>query len=152
VVGSYGYLTTRQRLFGFILNMSRATSSPPLTLYILRGINLSRSKKVLCHWTQTVGAKPAFTVRAIPGSLTLKHAGASTFKVKLLFERYSVQLQIRDNGKGFNPALQYDGSGLIGMRERARRTGGELAIESSPGGGTEIRVVLRLGQAEALEA
>jgi response regulator receiver domain-containing protein len=53
-----------------------------------------------------------------------------------------VQLQIRDNGKGFNPALQYDGSGLIGMRERARRIGGELAIESSPGGGTEIRVAL----------
>jgi hypothetical protein len=117
------------------------------------GINLSRSKKVLCHWTQTVGAKPAFTARAISGSLTLKHAGASTFKVKLLSERYGVQLQIRDNGgKGFNPALQYDGSGLIGMRERARRIGEELAIESSPGGGTEIRVVLRLGQAEALEA
>lgn len=82
----------------------------------------------------------------------MKHAGASTFKVKLLFERYSVQLQIRDNGKGFNPALQYDGSGLIGMRERARRIGGELAIESSPGGGTKIRVALRSGQAEALEA
>ena len=44
MVGSYGYLTTRQRLFGFILNMSRATSSPPLTLYILliaRELNIS---------------------------------------------------------------------------------------------------------------
>jgi signal transduction histidine kinase len=93
-------------------------------------------------------------MRIVQESLTniMKHADASRFEVKLLFERHGVQVQIRDDGKGFDPALEYDGFGLIGMTERARRIGRELTIASSPGRGTKIRIALQSVQIEALQA
>ncbi|MGH8568962.1 MAG: sensor histidine kinase, partial [Gammaproteobacteria bacterium] len=83
-------------------------------------------------------------IRIVQESLTntIKHANASRFEVKLLFEPHGTQLQILDDGKGFDPTLPYDGFGLIGMRERAGRIGGDLTIASSPGKGSEIRVAL----------
>ena len=50
---------------------------------------------------------------------------------------------MRDDGRGFEPdATTTDGGGgglgLGGMAERARLVGGELTIESRPGGGTEL--------------
>jgi len=83
-------------------------------------------------------------VRIVQESLTntIKHANASRFEVKILFESHGTQLQILDDGKGFDPTLPYDGFGLIGMRERAERIGGDLTIASSPGKGSEIKVAL----------
>ena len=79
---------------------------------------------------------------------TIKHANASRFEVKILFEPHRTQLQILDDGKGFDPTLPYDGFGLIGMKERASRIGGELSITSAPGKGSEIRVALGSAQHE----
>jgi len=91
-------------------------------------------------------------VRIVQESLTntIKHADASRFEVKLVFEPHRTQLQILDDGKGFDPTLPYDGFGLIGMRERAERIGGDLSIASSPGKGSEIRIALGSAQYGAL--
>jgi len=91
-------------------------------------------------------------IRIVQESLinTIKHANASRFEVKVLFEPHRTQLQILDDGKGFDPTLPYDGFGLIGMKERASRIGGELRITSAPGKGSEIRVVLGSEQYGAL--
>ncbi|MGH8478723.1 MAG: MASE1 domain-containing protein [Gammaproteobacteria bacterium] len=91
-------------------------------------------------------------IRIVQESLTntIKHANASRFEVKLLFEPHRTQLYILDDGKGFDPTLPYDGFGLIGMRERASRIGGELSITSSPGKGSEIRVALGSARDDAL--
>jgi signal transduction histidine kinase len=59
-----------------------------------------------------------------------------------LFEGHSLQLEIRDDGIGFDPTRQYEGFGLMGMSERAKRIGGKLTLLSLPGKGTEIRVAL----------
>lgn len=58
-----------------------------------------------------------------------------------------VCMEIRDNGRGFDPARVVpaeDGSriGLVGMRERLRLLGGSLEIESAPGGPTIVRATL----------
>jgi hypothetical protein len=57
-VGSYGYLTTRQRLFGFILNMSRAAFSLPLTLYILRESTYLARRKSCAIGPRQLGQNP----------------------------------------------------------------------------------------------
>ncbi len=50
-------------------------------------------------------------------------------------------LEIRDDGRGFDAnSRSYSGFGLLTMRERAAELGGSLAIESSPGQGTRLRV------------
>lgn len=80
-----------------------------------------------------------------------KHAGATNVGVFLERRGGHVVLIVEDDGRGFDPEeVSHDGDGagmgLIGMRERAALVGGELDVESSPGGGTAVyvRVLLTL--------
>lgn len=80
-----------------------------------------------------------------------KHARASKVTVRLRLARGQVQLEVQDNGVGFNntddwAALARDGHlGLVGMRERAQAIGGRLEVFSRPGKGTRIRVTAPAG-------
>ncbi len=74
----------------------------------------------------------------------LRHARATEFHAKLAFASSSLQLTLTDNGQGFDPRLKPDGFGLRGMRERVDAMGGLLTIESQPGKGTRIAVVVTL--------
>jgi signal transduction histidine kinase len=48
-----------------------------------------------------------------------------------------------DDGSGFDPAARRRrGFGLVGMRERAEAVGAAFTINSRPGAGTEVEVVL----------
>jgi two-component system, NarL family, sensor histidine kinase LiaS len=56
--------------------------------------------------------------------------------------RKRVELQVRDNGRGFDPScIPPDRLGLGIIRERAQAIGAELTIESQPGRGTQLVVV-----------
>jgi len=77
-----------------------------------------------------------------------KHAHATTVQVRLSsVEDGHVMLSIRDDGVGMNPSdRRKPGSfGMLGMRERARAVGGVMRIESRPGTGTTIEVVVPVG-------
>ena len=78
----------------------------------------------------------------------LKHAGASRIGVNLHLEAHNLHLRIGDNGRGFDQQDVFSSRaghfGLIGMRERAERLGGELRLESNPGAGTEVEVTVPL--------
>ncbi len=77
-----------------------------------------------------------------------KHAQAGFVTVRLAVVEDALVVSIRDDGRGF--ALQQtevtllSGAGLRGMRERAAAVGGELPVESAPGAGTTVRLVLPL--------
>jgi signal transduction histidine kinase len=72
----------------------------------------------------------------------LKHAHATRVSVSLNQCDQAVTLEIVDDGRGFDPAevRERGGFGLRGMEERALRLGGELAVQSSPGEGTRVRM------------
>jgi signal transduction histidine kinase len=76
----------------------------------------------------------------------LKHAAPGRIDVQLSFPIMQVLLEVKDDGRGFDPAAapgHRDGHfGLQGMHERAKRLGGKLAVESSPGRGTCVSVLL----------
>lgn len=76
----------------------------------------------------------------------VRHADADALAVRLGANGGGgVRLVIEDDGRGLPAGTSGgDGSGLglLGMRERARRVGGSLRIESAPGRGT--RVTLRV--------
>jgi len=63
-----------------------------------------------------------------------------------------LNLLVRDDGTGFDPAAvgSSDGLGLAGIREQAEVLGGSFALGSAPGAGTELRVwwPLQTGPAE----
>ncbi|MGD9118374.1 MAG: GAF domain-containing sensor histidine kinase [Dehalococcoidia bacterium] len=79
-------------------------------------------------------------------SNVIKHAKASSARVKLNFGKLRLVLLVEDNGTGFDTssALSMSGDkqslGLLGMRERAELCGGTLKIDSTPGDGTRIKV------------
>jgi len=83
--------------------------------------------------------------RIVQESLTNMGRHAKASKVDIVLEQKQDQyiLQVRDNGKGFDPAVRKDKSfGLVGMRERALSLGGEVEISSVPGHGTVIKVCI----------
>jgi two-component system nitrate/nitrite sensor histidine kinase NarX len=70
-----------------------------------------------------------------------KHAGASAVEIHLQQEGSSVEISIRDDGRGFDPGSTPPGHyGLSMMRERAETVGANLSITSEPGRGTELTV------------
>jgi two-component system sensor histidine kinase DegS len=71
---------------------------------------------------------------------TLKHAQARNVIINLRCAPPLMELEILDDGKGFDPAsLRPGGLGLRNMRERAALLGGKLTIDASPGKGTRVR-------------
>ncbi|HJZ95098.1 MAG TPA: sensor histidine kinase, partial [Candidatus Solibacter sp.] len=78
----------------------------------------------------------------------LKHAGARRIAVTLHLEARKLFLRIVDDGRGFDELDAFCSRGghfgLIGMRERAERMGGELRLSSHPGEGTELEVTVPL--------
>jgi signal transduction histidine kinase len=71
----------------------------------------------------------------------LKHAQATKIRILLACVDGSIELEIQDNGKGFDPEGSFPGHlGLQSMRERATQLGGTLRTESAPGMGTAIIV------------
>jgi len=90
--------------------------------------------------------------RVVQEALTniARHAGASRVEIGLLFRDDAVQVEVRDNGIGFDAraatSSRERGLGLFGMRERVELIGGGFSIESRPGQGTciEVRVPLTI--------
>lgn len=75
----------------------------------------------------------------------LKHGSVTTTTVYLRVEDEHIELEVVDNGIGFNlsEVSHKGGLGLISMRERAEQLGGSLLIHSVPGKGTRVKVRMR---------
>ncbi|HXG40777.1 MAG TPA: PAS domain S-box protein, partial [Candidatus Limnocylindrales bacterium] len=73
----------------------------------------------------------------------VKHAGPAQVRVTVRGDGTSARLVVADDGAGFDPSAVGEGHyGLAGMRARAERVGGRLAVEARPGGGTRVSVTV----------
>jgi signal transduction histidine kinase len=74
----------------------------------------------------------------------LKHSGASMVTIVLRGNPDGADLEVNDNGIGFDPesVKRKGGIGLLSMQQRAERLRGRLTIRSAPGEGTSIKVSL----------
>jgi signal transduction histidine kinase len=71
----------------------------------------------------------------------VKHAHASTVILRLDRQDDELFLEVRDDGRGFDPAEPFPGHlGLRSIQERAARLGGTCSIESAPTQGTSLHV------------
>ncbi|HYL75135.1 MAG TPA: two-component regulator propeller domain-containing protein [Bryobacteraceae bacterium] len=79
---------------------------------------------------------------------TVKHAHAHKVRIGLEMDNGRLRMQVTDDGEGFEQTgafSEIDGHfGLLGMRERAQRLGGELQLASKPGQGTKVEVTVPL--------
>jgi two-component system, NarL family, sensor histidine kinase UhpB len=71
----------------------------------------------------------------------VKHANPTMVEFSLNLHPTCLELRVKDDGKGFDPALlktNKGGLGLVGMQERTQLVSGDLKINSAPGLGTEV--------------
>ncbi|WP_237536904.1 sensor histidine kinase [Streptomyces sp. SID5785] len=121
-------------------------------------------KKTVGDWGARTGVRAGFTLTGTAQPLheeieatllriteealsnAARHAHADRVGVTLSFMAGEVMLDVRDDGRGFDPLTVSHrtartgagGFGLDGMRARAERLAGAVTIESEPGGGTAI--------------
>jgi signal transduction histidine kinase len=78
------------------------------------------------------------------------HAQARTARLSLHREDDTLRLVVEDDGSGFDPAAASGDMrfGLLGMRERAEMVGGKLSIDSAPGKGTQVTLLMRVANVE----
>ena len=80
----------------------------------------------------------------------LKHGGATRIDIELRFAPDGTNLTVTDNGQGLesgNRATSGAHFGLQGVRERVDKLGGLLDIDSAPGEGTRLAVMVPSGDA-----
>ncbi|MFG2560275.1 sensor histidine kinase [Streptomyces sp. NPDC048496] len=118
-------------------------------------------KKTVIGWAERHGTRADFTVTGTVepihdeiGATLLRiaeealanvgrHAGASRVGITLSFMGDEITLDVRDDGRGFDPAAlpphsRAGGFGLRGMRARAERIAGTVEVETEPGRGTAV--------------
>lgn len=80
-----------------------------------------------------------------------RHSEATEVVVELNSSRDSVEMVVRDNGRGIPVSPQARGGhvhhGLSVMKERAERVGGTLLVQSDVGQGTQVRVSIPVAKA-----
>lgn len=69
----------------------------------------------------------------------LRHSGCREIALDVELRRRTLEVTLRDDGAGFDPANAAKRDGLANMRARAAKIGGSLAIDSALGGGTTVR-------------
>jgi signal transduction histidine kinase/ligand-binding sensor domain-containing protein len=81
----------------------------------------------------------------------IRHAAAQRLSISLRFDSGRLNVAVEDNGLGFDCSLerleQSQHFGLLGMRERVERMGGEFHLTSAHGAGTTVRLQIPIGRA-----
>jgi len=72
----------------------------------------------------------------------VKYAAADRALFSLKGEKNNLSMLIRDNGKGFDTDQFTEGNGLKNMKKRAGEIGAQLVIDSWPGNGTTIQLMV----------
>ena len=73
-----------------------------------------------------------------------KHAASASVHIAFTCDRRRLRLSVRDDGRGFDPAMATEGNGLRNMRKRVAALGGRIDITSSAPGGTTLTLELPL--------
>ena len=86
--------------------------------------------------------------RIIQEQLTniIKHSGASHAIIKLVQDQDKIQLEVRDNGSGFDMNATRMGLGLNNIFTRVEHYHGVATLETSPGDGCLLKAVLPANQ------
>ena len=72
----------------------------------------------------------------------IHHGHARRLAISMTRQDGHVELEVADDGTGFDPSFPHAGSGLRHIRERVGEIGGTVEIASDPGAGTTVTVVV----------
>jgi signal transduction histidine kinase len=89
--------------------------------------------------------------RVVQEALTncAKHSAATEIQVQVVRGRTRLDVSVRDNGVGMDPASTHKGLGLTGIKERVKDINGSTSIQTRPGEGTIVHITLPVPAAES---
>jgi signal transduction histidine kinase len=76
-----------------------------------------------------------------------KYAAATTVEVRMRDACGEIQVDVIDDGRGFDVGSVSRGAGLTNMEDRIDALGGNVHVVSTPGSGTTLRVTVPVAQA-----
>lgn len=76
----------------------------------------------------------------------IKHSGCTDIEVNVLVYNNQLQMRIADNGVGFEANHVKSGIGLANMKRRAKLFGGKLHINTRPGKGCEVMIIIPIAK------
>lgn len=103
--------------------------------------------EVIIDLPQPFSLEISFTVyRIVQAALTniTLHSHATEVMLQITIHSHTLYIVVKDNGEGFNPAQNFTGFGILGMRERALALNGQFNLLSEPGAGCLITVQIPL--------
>jgi signal transduction histidine kinase len=74
----------------------------------------------------------------------VKHSQASRARIEIYLEKEQIIIEAQDNGKGIDLEQPWKGIGLNTIKDRVRLLEGTMQIDSVPGKGTLVSIVLPL--------
>jgi len=80
----------------------------------------------------------------------LKHAAATRIEIRLAYAQLTLELEITDNGKGFDAGVVKKGLGLQNIIKRISLLNASHKLISAPGAGTSLFILLPLGARESV--
>jgi ligand-binding sensor domain-containing protein/anti-sigma regulatory factor (Ser/Thr protein kinase) len=112
---------------------------------------LNCDNKVLKLTLEMAARKNFFLILKESLNNAIKHSGCKNLTVDIRLTNYDIELQITDDGVGFDPALKYaerpnstGGNGLVNIKSRADELNARLKIESEIHKGTQVRLVFSI--------
>ncbi|WP_246070667.1 sensor histidine kinase [Paenibacillus kobensis] len=84
----------------------------------------------------------------------MKHSKASHVELLLYYEDHRIRYRYKDDGIGFETdgvQLSFDHMGLSGIRERVSALEGETIMQTAPGKGLEVEIILPLPNADKIQ-
>lgn len=138
------YADIREAIDSLDVKAGSISLTPALESYIKQFSRRTRTKVEFTASKELQGLHPLAQLQLLriaheALSNARKHASATQISVRLENTAQSIELMVKDNGKGFLPSKQ-KGAGLRIMEERASSINGIFTVTSSPGEGTEVKV------------
>jgi signal transduction histidine kinase len=100
-------------------------------------VSTTVSSDGLGRYPQEVESAVYFSVLEAMNNVA-KYADAGSTEISLSQTNGSLGFEVRDDGRGFDPAGRSYGTGLQGIIDRLDAIGGTVTIESEPGTGTSV--------------
>ena len=140
----------RRALWNLRKNETQATMIAPLLISLADEVATEARTKILSdtagqpYSIATEQARELLMVVREALFNAVHHSNATEIGLQIFFLQDSLEITVRDNGKGFDPhRLELRGQvhyGLIGMKERIQRMNGTFRLSSEPGAGTKVGI------------
>lgn len=146
--------SSSQALNDIIWNVNSRNDSMEETMTRMRryAAELFDSGKTICHLTMDESSaakkinmeqrRDVYLIYKESMNNIFKHASASNVWINVKWQNEKLHLKIKDDGRGFETAVVTNRNGLRNIHSRAEKWKGSASVETSPGKGTLIQIIL----------